>query len=450
MEQLVLLSQIINEFEIASLNFCKEMKGLSCDFSSDYNGEKDIEYLKYHSACIDFSYYKIIFRFTVDNVFSQFNHVLDVFIQFNDFMIPFHICLTHYDIKTLDCFFIPCISNPGIMKSSMQLIMTNITKHLPVLLERYDGCIDKEYREHVCLNMELEEVDEEDHELFLQILSMQEIDQAYVEFLLGHRNQALKLYNKKKNLTTYEYMLRDLLKVKESYNHDLDEQLINNLAKYKSGILKIDIKEFIGFFVSWFILTIPFGVIYTLLYLVFDFMLSRGSFYVLKEDPFFLFLPAFISAIASSYFFRMNIYKFIFKRDYDKYMELDYMVNSPQANRFMYKFLSVVIVLSLIGTFLLSSSQLVFYLDGFVDRLGLFEIVGTYYRYDDIECITYYKTQENGFGEIIDEGTYIIELEDKEIDLYYYYLDEKELEKNLISRLEKMGVEIVYKEHLEW
>lgn len=91
-----------------------------------------------------------------------------------------------------------------------------------------------------------------------------------------------------------------------------------------------------------------------------------------------------------------------------------------------------------------------FYDDGFVDRSDFFDIIGTYYHYEDIKEITYYKTQENGFKEIINEGTYVIELEDKSLDLYYYYQDQEELEKSLINKIEKYGVKIVYKELLPY
>lgn len=448
MEQMRILEETINEFEKAIISFYIETKGDNYKFFSEYDQIEDIEHIKRHSAIIYYSKYRIIFRFNINNSFSQFKNIINVFIDFNGLLIPFHICITHYNIHTTDCFFIPCIANPHIMKSSIRILLNNIKKHIPIILERYDNSINEEYYKHVCLNMNLEEFHEREHESFLELLCLQEIDQAYIEFLLGNHEKALKLYTKKKNLTTYEYMLKDMLT--QPYNHHFDKELISILQRYHNGVLKTDFKELICFFVSWFILMIPFGIFYTVLYSVFDFILCKDSFYVLKEDPFFLFLPSFISAIAISYFLRLYIYRLVYKKDYNSYKEIDYMVNNYKANRFMDKLLKTVIILSVISTFLLSTMNIVFYYDGFVERLALFDIVGTYYRYEDIKSLTYYKTQENAFGELIDEGTYVLELEDKIIDLYYYYFDENELNKNLISKLEDLGVDIVYKEHLPW
>ena len=77
-------------------------------------------------------------------------------------------------------------------------------------------------------------------------------------------------------------------------------------------------------------------------------------------------------------------------------------------------------------------------------------IIGEFHDYDEIICITYYETQKNGFGEIIDEGTYVIELADESIDLYYYFLDERELEEDFIPLLMNLGVKIEYKQYLPY
>lgn len=450
MEQLELLSQMIKTFEEQSIKVQSQLKGLSCEFSSFYKGEECLEHMVYHYAIIRFSYYKLIYRFTIHSSFSQMNNILDVFIQFNDLEIPFHTCITHYDIKTLDCFIIPCISNVNTLKSSMQLLTHNISHHLEILLERNDGSIDRDYYKHVCLNLLLDEFDKDDYALFLRILTMQEVDQAYIEFLLGHREKAIKLYKKKKTLTTYEYMLVEMLESHIPYSHHLDNQIIEHLSSYKSGVLKNDFKELIVFFISWLILTIPWGLFYGILYYLFNIILCKDALYVFKDDPFFIFLPSYITAIACSYLLRFKIYKFVYRDNYEKYKEKDYMMNSPKTNIFMDKLLKAGIILSMISIFFFSNVQILFYPNGFVDKRGVFDIIGEFHDYDEIICITYYETQKNGFGEIIDEGTYVIELADESIDLYYYFLDERELEEDFIPLLMNLGVKIEYKQYLPY
>ena len=71
MEQLELLSQMIKTFEEQSIKVQSQLKGLSCEFSSFYKGEECLEHMVYHYAIIRFSYYKLIYRFTIHSSFSQ-------------------------------------------------------------------------------------------------------------------------------------------------------------------------------------------------------------------------------------------------------------------------------------------------------------------------------------------------------------------------------------------
>lgn len=408
MKENKLQQDIFLQFEKSIKDFSNKTNALSYKKEPVYNKKED---LKYERIYLEYENYNLIFQFTIQYSFMQYHHLLSAYIQFQDLIIPFHICITHYQIKTLDCFIIPCISNAHLMELSVNKLTENILKHLPTILQRHDGSIDPQYRQHVSLNMGLEEITKQDHEFFIELLYLQEVDQAYIAYLLEDKKKALKQYKKAKTLTTYQYMLSQTLNETKEYHHNFDQEYFNQLKLYRTGTLKLDNKEFLCLFISWMIYAILFAFFYTLLYLVFDFMLSRGSFYVLKEDPFFLFLPSYISSIAYSYFSRKKIYKLLYKKTYEKRLEIDDMENSPQTTRFMQKFYIFIVILSLLFVFLLTNNQIVFYDNGFVDRSDFFDIIGTYYRYEDIKEITYYKTQENGFKEIINEGTYVIELE---------------------------------------
>lgn len=357
MEENKLQQDIILQFEKSIKDFSNKTNTLSYKKEPVYNKKED---LKYERIYLEYENYNLIFQFTIQYSFMQYHHLLSAYIQFQDLIIPFHICITHYQIKTLDCFIIPCISNAHLMELSVNKLTENILKHLPTILQRHDGSIDPQYRQHVSLNMELEEITKQDHEFFIELLYLQEVDQAYIAYLLEDKKKALKQYKKTKTLTTYQYMLSQTLNETKEYHHNFDQEYFNQLKLYQSGTLKLDKKEFLCLFISWMIYAIPFAFFYTLLYLVFDFMLSRGSFYVLKEDPFFLFLPSYISSIAYSYFSRKKIYKRLYKKTYEKRLEIDDMENSPQTTRFMQKFYIFIVILSLFFVFLLTNHQIVF------------------------------------------------------------------------------------------
>ena len=199
---------------------------------------------------------------------------------------------------------------------------------------------------------------------------------------------------------------------------------------------------------STVLLTFLWSIFYGVFYQGLSLLMLRDIPYYLGEDPFFLFLPSFISAIGSSYFTRFYFYQLFFKKDYTNFVEKDYLQNTPKSNLFMYRFVKVILILSLIFIFFTTNTNIQFVHDGIIDNTALFSLHGDFYAYEDIE-MHYYKDQYNGFGDLIGEPTYVISTKEKDIDLYYY-ADVEDLDKQIIPYLKEKGIEIKYKEILEW
>ena len=114
----------------------------------------------------------------------------------------------------------------------------------------------------------------------------------------------------------------------------------------------------------------------------------------------------------------------------------------------MYRFVKAVLVLSLIFTFFTTNQNIQFVSDGVVDNRDFFALNGNYYSYEDIE-IHHYQDQYNGFNELIGAPTYVISTNENDIDLYYY-ADVEDMDKDIIPFLKEKGVNIIYKDILEW
>ena len=454
MNQSKYILKLIEAFEEGVEIYAKDTNATNVEYIPVYGGKEDIEHLKEYKAFIDYDIHTIILRFTIHTFLAPVNHVLEAYIQFDNHpAYPIHDMVGYYRILSTDAFIIPCISNALTMKESIEYLSNSIAVVEELLLEEDHSAFYEDYKKSVIAysHIKSDDYDEDYHYQYIEDIQVFETSMAYIDFLLQRNQSAIKKYQKKKNLTMYEQWLLEMLL--DGYEFDDEDPLpysvIYHLNSYtKSGTIKNDKKELCVVALSMFLLTIVFGIFYYVFHKGLSLMLLRDVLYYIGEDPFFLFLPSFISAVACSYYARYFLYKLFFKRDYTNFIEKDYLQNTSKSNLFMYRFVKVVLILSLIFTFMTTNQTIQFVSDGVVDNSEFFALKGNHYAYEDIE-IHHYKDQYNGFNELIGAPTYVISTKDKDIDLYYY-ADVEDLDKEIIPYLKDNGVNIVYKDILEW
>lgn len=445
---------ILEAFEEEVEEYAKYSNAISIRWEPIHKSEEDIEHLKEYRAHLIYETYTIILRFTIHNVLSQVNHILDAWIQFVGYPpFPIHHMIGYYHILTTNAFIIPCISNALTMHKAVDYLSTNIEMVKDILIEEDHSEFIEDYKKIVLTYSHINEKDYEEyyHYAFMEDVQIFETDMAYIDFLLKRNESAIKRYKKKKNLTYYEQWI--LLMLLDGYEFDDEDPLpysvIYHLESFdKSGVIKNDKKEIAVMILSVCILTVLWGVFYWTFHKGLSLMLLRDVTYFLSEDSFFIFLPSFISAIGCCYFTRYFFYKLFFKKDYTNFVEKDYLQNTPMTNLFMYRFVKLVLILSLIFTFLATNKNIQFVGDGIIDNTSFLKLKGDFYSYEEIE-IHLYKDQYNGLNELIGAPTYVISTKDKDIDLYYY-ADVEDLDKEIIPYLMGKGVEIIYKDILEW
>ena len=446
------LKELIKSFEEEVSTYSEETNALSYTFLPSYKGNEDIDHIFDYKAFVEYEGYTLIYRFTVHSFLSQVNHILDCYICFEDSLpYPIHHLLGYYDIRSTKAYIIPCISNVLTLKESFRLLAHNIESVKDALLSYDHHDFISEYHNLVVKYSHIDDSDfEEDyHYAFIEDIQIFETDICYINYLLGKNDEALKKYHKKNNVTVYEEMIMSMLEEGCSFDDQLPYSVIYNLKSYdKNGMMKTDIKEIMVMIIAIICLTLGWGAFYYVLHFIFSKLLLRNAMFYIGEDPFFIFLPAFISSIATSYFARFRFYKILFKKDYHNYIEKEYVTNTPKTNLFMFRFTKLVLILSMVFVMLMTNCTIQFNSDGVVDNSSFFKLKGTYYAYEDIE-LYYYDDQKNAFDDLIGEPTYVIHTENEDIDLYYY-CDVNDLEKNIIPYLKDKGVNITYKEILEW
>lgn len=148
----------------------------------------------------------------------------------------------------------------------------------------------------------------------------------------------------------------------------------------------VNLLLFLSAFAFTFIWAIPFCLLFYGLLAV----EKINSLYLTGTDPFLMFLPSFLMGIADSYFTRQKSYELLFKKDYDKLLEMNYITNGQGSDKFMKGFSAVVFIGCIIFTILTVKSNIKFMKDGFINNTKFLSIKGYYYPYSHIKK-AYYK-----------------------------------------------------------
>ena len=444
-------------FDKLAHDFCRETGGSFCEIISSYNGEESVENIESRSAKIFYNAFIIEFKYTAHLVFSLINSVLECRIYFDKgkdvlgFPLPFIVDAISYDTPIPLC--VPLISDTEGMEQAYNCI--GIV--LKCLLSSFENISQDESRKAELLASFIKEVryvfdfkdkvkDEDVIDDFTyDYYAFRFTIEAFINFIRGNRSKAVKQLKKVKRPTGYEKRMLKVWSSNERFELPELSAVIKNAEMYGSdGIQPSDAKEFGVLLFSWLVLTPVTSAIYALLYFILILLEGRNSVYLMGAEYNFpaCFLFGFVTAIALSYFTRLKFYKFLHRKDYEKYCEFDSIMNGAKADRLMRGFIRVIVLIGFIGCLLLSKWNLNFYEDGFRDNTKFFSFRGEYYSYSDIERVYYIPQRTNDFGDTLEYPSYVLVFKDgREIDFFDY--DEIDnYEEELIEFMKEKGVRI--------
>ena len=285
-------------------------------------------------------------------------------------------------------------------------------------------------------------------DMYYSLLTARFTSAPYLNTIKGDLKRSVNEMRKVKELFGYERRMIRLWEEGTAPSCTELSEIVENADAYNSRGVQSSGKEFLALFFSWFVLTACLAPLFAGLFLLVMHTEARESVYlmgVLWNLP-FAFVFAFITSIPLSYFTRFTFYKLFYKKDFERYREMDHITNGKSSDKVIKAFLIILVVLGFIMMLLFVRWNLNFYEDGFVDNSRFFSLKGEYYRYDEIDRLYYLPNRTNDFGDVLDYPSYVIVLTSgREIDLYEFDTIEN-YENKLLPFLKKKDVEVTDKE----
>ncbi len=450
-----ILNTIHTEFDICANNFCKRTRGESCKISSDYNGEEIPKNLAFRFAQISYDSMVIEFRYTAHGTMGIVNSILECMIYTDKtddaVAIPLQFVCEYFKKTPAIPLSIPLISN----KKCMREAFACLEKAIALIFDDIAEISFNTYRSENLADFFGDELYrlyniERPEDIFVGktdylFLTMHFVSDYYVNFFRDDKKNAQKSLEKLKHKSKYDESVLSIWQNNFSFSSVNIPALRKSADTYnKSGVAKNSTKEFFAMLFLWLITTPLISVIYGGLFFLLVNLEGRDSVYLMGAvyNLPYCFLAAFITSITSSYFLRRKAMKLFFKKDFERYCEMDSIANGGGADKFMGVLLWITIFASLISCILFPKLNLNFKEDGFVDNSEFWDFKGEYHEYSDIKRIYYIGERTNEFGDNVPYPSYVLELRDgTEIDLYDFDSIEK-YEDVLLDHLRSKGVKI--------
>lgn len=451
------LQLLFAQFDKSAKQFSEDTKAVFCDISSVYKKEETPEDLKLRTAKIYYNSFIVKFVYTAHGMMSVVNSILECRVCFDKIKesmeIPLPMVTDYCDIDIASPLCIPFITNDGGMQQAFDSIGNTVKSLLPLFS---DISYDPVYKEKIVSAFEKEvssifkmEMDSETSEVYGEILynffRTRFTGEAFINYINGNCPKAVKQLGKIKNPTGYEKRVMRLWSDEKKTETSALSMIEENAEKYNEiGVPKANLKEFTSLFVSWILLTPIPSAIYIGIYFLLFWIEGRDSVYLMGPMynlPFCI-LGGFITAIATSYFTRFRFYKWLFKKDYEKYCEMDHIQNGGGSDRLMKGFFVVLVIVSILGCGLFERWNLNFLADGFVDNSTFLSLQGDYHAYSEVERVYYKPDRVNDFDVTLEIPSYVLVLKDgTEID--FYDLDDvSNYEVVLLDHLRDNGIKI--------
>lgn len=444
---------ILTQFDASAKQFCDNTNGIFCEVSSVYKNEEKKQNLQYRYAKIYYNTFVVKFTYTAHGIMSVVNSILSCSVSFDKneeaIEIPLPLMTDYCDMDVAMPMCIPLITNKTGMAQAFACMQTALIDVLPVVAEI--GA-DSQQRAKILAAFCNEILSVFGIEPSAQI-SQAIIDWSVVRFatgaflvnLKGNRRKAAKKLRKTKKLTGYEKRMITLWESNEAYDYPDISAIVENAEAYnESGVEKFSHRELFSVLISAVILTPVISVAYLALYFLLIALQSRNAVYLMGpiyNFPIAIF-AAFMTGFSVSYFTRHKAYKWLYKKHYDKYCEMDHIQNGETADKIMKCFTGIVVAGSLVVCTLFPYWNLRFLSDGFVDNSKFLSLKGQYYDYSQVERAYYKADRENDFGEVLEFPSYVLVLKDgKEIDLYEHG-EISDYDPKLLDHLRAKGVKI--------
>ncbi|MBQ7328753.1 MAG: hypothetical protein IJX01_02465 [Oscillospiraceae bacterium] len=453
MENETVNKNILTQFDQSAKQFCEKTNGIACDITNVYKNEEKKQNLQHRYAKIYYNTFTLKFVYTPHGIMGVVNSVLSCLVSFDKneeaIEIPLPLMTDYCDMNVAMPMCVPLITNKTGMAQAFTCLQTALIDLLPVVAEI--GA-DSQQRAKILAAFCNEILSVLGIEPSAQI-SQAIIDWSVVRFatgaflvnLKGNRRKAAKKLRKTKKLTGYEKRMIALWESNEAYDYPDISAIVENAEAYnESGVEKFSHRELFSVLTSAVILTPVISVAYLALYFLLMALQSWNAVYLMGpiyNFPIAIF-AAFMTGFSVSYFTRHKAYKWLYKKHYDKYCEMDHIQNGETADKIMKWFTGIVIAGSLVVCTLFPYWNLRFLPAGFVDNSKFLSLKGRYYDYSQVERVYYKADRENDFGEVLEFPSYVLVLKDgKEIDLYEHG-EISDYDPKLLDHLREKGVKI--------
>lgn len=453
------LNRIFAQFDQSAKAFCQNTGGLFCQISSDYKGEEKPENLRYRYAKIYYNAFVIKFTYTAHGILSVVNSILSCSISFDkteegSVDVPLPLFMDYCDVDVAAPMCVPLISNPAGMVQAFDCIESALNRQLEEITKISYDIAEKE-KILTAFNEELQyifEVEDPNDMANFDIMAVEIANffvlrfasDAFLNSLKGNYAKAIKQLSKIKKLTGYEKRMLRIWLSESLQMPDISEITVNAETYDGNGVQKTSGKELLSLLLAAVVLTPVAAAGYLLIYFLIVSYEGLQSVYLmgpLYNYPYCI-MAGFLTAFEASYFARFKIYKWLFKKDYEKYFEMDYIQNGGGADRFMKGFLVVLVAAGIALSVLLAKWNLNFKADGFIDNTEFLSLKGQYYAYEEVDRVYYKASRVNAFNETLEFPSYVLALKNgEEIDLYEYG-EISDYEGKLLDLLRASGVKV--------
>lgn len=441
----------------------KQCHELAAQFSEKTNSfPMDVEEnKKYAQWSLNYNLIKLQFVFTKKEKLMCPTATLycRIFLGKNDDMY-FHIpeLIEYLDKDDFKCYIFPYIESEERLRICFEVIEKFLIKHFDALnvlaLDDQQFTLIKqrkldelfrvcEFKEENKKQKELIEYWMGGYERFV-ILPRFAGEGAYREFLRGKYAKALKLYDKfirKNTATDYEMRLVNFIESLKKPYEAMPEACASVLEIEKYNGSKA---EGISILKGFLILELLFGCVISAMFFAITELLSVGSIFYCGINWYWGFMISALPAMFGAISFRRKLAKFTQRKNYDKAMDYDELVNTRGVDKFSKITFAAVMIFTIVMSLSLLSYDSVFYKDYLkysVDD-GMISIREATCYYENLEKIIYSEGVYNEFGDYIDRPAYLLCFSDGKVWNSDNFVTLKTMEENILPIVKNYVEEI--------
>lgn len=449
-----MIKDIINAFESKFYEYVKNSDAFNSKFISDEDSAIGI---------LVFNSFNIEFEYEADCGLVNEKSGLNVIFDFSKISKTPLRCMM-YDIVSLldknntDCWFFCFIENEERMNKCFQMILDNLDKVLPKILDMADSPemlkkLQETIRKNILTTVGIDIVKEYDEDmdnisdsdtnklydyLFSTYFGFEQTafaTQEYSLFLSGEWKKALKKYKKKKNKLVYEENIVEYIE----NNIDNKKPIIpNEYQSLNDGISEIKgYAKLRRFLCAWAVMFVPITIIILIMYYIIGIIIYASSDFatamLLSVALPRCMMIAFSCSMISGFVARDRIYHLILKHKYKKLKDYDAISSSKKSSKFIRTVCLMTYILSLVTVLLFVNYGVSFSDNGVRDKTHFFSIVGKFHSYSEVDSLV--CTADSNYCIVFEDG--------KTMDIGYF-LSEKSINSKVIPIMKYENVNIIY------